>query len=208
MKTATIENARQIEKRHGTSYYLATLFLPKATREAVFVLYAFVRIPDEIVDNPTPGSNPTNLLQAWKSDWISTYATGKSTNNIMLATREVFLTYNIPLSLSLEFIDAMILDLTKSRYSDYTDLQNYMRGSANVVGVMLTHIFGFHDSKAFQYAEKLGEAMQMTNFLRDIKEDYRERQRIYLPQAELEAFKVTEAMITNYTPTQIGRAHV
>lgn len=202
MKAATIERARQIEKHYGTSYYLATLFLPKKVREAVFILYAFVRIPDEIVDNPCPGSNPNELLRQWKADWVEAYHTGISNNDILLATREVFQTNHIPLSVSIEFIDAMILDLTKSRYRTYKELQTYMRGSAEVVGIMLTHVFGYSDTKAFIYGTKLGEAMQLMNFLRDVGEDYDTRGRIYLPQDELAEHGVTEDMIANHAPTR------
>lgn len=201
MKASTIEKARQIEKNYGTSYYLATLFLPKPMREAVFVLYAFVRIPDEIVDNPKSGSNPAELLQIWKRDWTSTYNSGHSSSNIMLATKEIFQTYHIPFSVSLEFIDAMILDITKARYTTYKELQSYMRGSANVVGIMLTYVFGYRDEQAFEYGEKLGEAMQLTNFLRDVREDYDKRGRIYLPLDELASFNVTEDMIAHHAPT-------
>ncbi len=201
MNAATIEKARRIEQRHGTSYYLATLFLKKRLREAVFVLYAFVRIPDEIVDNPPPGADPKALLTAWKNDWILCYDTGECSDDILRATRELFLTYHIPFSLSIEFIDAMIMDLSVTRYEDYAALRRYMRGSAEVVGVMLTYIFGFKNEHAFPHAEALGEAMQLTNFLRDVREDYDERGRIYLPQDLLMKHGVTEAMIAHHAPT-------
>jgi len=201
MSTATIKKARSIERRYGSNYYLATLFLPKTVREAVFVLYAFVRIPDEIVDNPDPGSNPTALLEAWKSEWEETYQTGNGSNDIMLATRELFLTYHIPFSISIEFIAAMQLDLHKHRYETYDELKTYMRGSAEVVGIMLTKIFGCTDETALPYAEKLGEAMQFTNFLRDSRDDYVTRKRIYLPQADLHSFGVTEAQLAQAVPS-------
>ncbi len=201
MNADTIEKARRIEQRHGTSYYLATLFLRKPLREAVFVLYAFVRIPDEIVDNPQPGADPAALLTAWKQDWILCYDTGESRSDILKATRELFLTYHIPFALSIEFIDAMIMDLTVARYEDYPALRRYMRGSAEVVGVMLTYIFGFKSEHAFPHAEALGEAMQLTNFLRDVREDYDERGRIYLPQDLMAKHGVTEAMIEHHAPT-------
>ncbi|MBY0310134.1 phytoene/squalene synthase family protein [Patescibacteria group bacterium] len=201
MKAAAIEKARRIEKRHGTSYYLATLFLPREYREAVFILYAFVRIPDEIVDNPAAGSDPAVELDNWKHDWIQCYDTGETKRSILEATREVFLRYHIPLPVSIEFIDAMLLDLTKTRYTTYEELQSYMRGSAQVVGVMLTYIFGYRDERAFPRAEALGEAMQLTNFLRDVREDYDERGRIYLPQSEMTKHGVTEDMIKHHATT-------
>jgi phytoene synthase len=206
MNADTIEKARRIEKHHGTSYYLATLFLEKELREAVFVLYAFVRIPDEIVDNPPAGSDPVALLTDWKNDWILCYDTGESQDEILLATRELFLRYHIPFSLSIEFIDAMVSDLTVSRYPTYEALQSYMRGSAEVVGVMLTYLFGFTSEQAFPHAEALGEAMQLTNFLRDVREDYDDRGRLYLPQDMMKQYGVTEAMIASHTTTPEFRA--
>lgn len=191
----TIEKAERVEKKHGTSYYIATLFFPKKIKEAVFILYAFVRTPDEYVDNPREGSDPrTNLIQ-WKSDWEHAYKTGTSDNDLLIATAEVFKMYTIPFDLSIEFIDAMIQDVTVSRYETYQELQAYMRGSAQVVGLMLTYIMGYKDPRAFEYAEKLGEAMQLTNFLRDIQEDYVSRGRIYLPQEDMRSYGVTEEMI-------------
>lgn len=211
----TLISAEQIEKKHGTSYYLATLFFPKRIKEAVFVLYAFVRTPDELVDNPLPHSNPRQDITHWKEAWTEAYRTHTSTNPLLRATAEVFTTYAIPFELSIEFIDAMIRDVDQSRYETYTDLQSYMRGSAEVVGLMLTYIIGYTDPQAFVYAGKLGEAMQLTNFLRDIDEDYEKRNRIYLPKEDMQRFGVTEAMIAQKQATdqfkhlmkfEIGRA--
>jgi len=197
MKKETVELSRAIEKKHGTSYYIATLFLPKKIKREVFVLYAFVRTPDEYVDNPKEGEDPKEKLKGWKTDWQKTFETGQGQNEILLATREIFKKHNIPFEVSIEFIDSMIQDLTVKRYRTYRSVQGYMRGSAEAVGVMLTYIFGYTEERAFDYARKLGEAMQLTNFLRDIKEDYIERNRIYLPQEDLEKFGLTEEDIKN-----------
>lgn len=197
----TIEKARRIERHFGKSYYLATVFLPKRSREAVFILYAFVRIPDEMVDNPTPGSDPSERIHTWKAEWEHAYHTGESKNDILLATREVFLSHNIPFSLSLEFLDAMMMDLSKTRYRDDYELATYTRGSAEVIGLILTHIFGYQSEDAFPYATLLGRAMQRTNFLRDINEDYVERGRIYLPETLRRTHGVTEDMIAHQAAT-------
>lgn len=197
-----IDSAEQIEKKHGTSYYIATLFFPKEIRDAVFILYAFVRIPDEFVDNPESGIDPKEKLVAWKKDWQDAYDTGTSNDPILEATAELFKKYSIPLNLSISFIDAMIQDTTVSRYKTYTDLQSYMHGSAEVVGLMLTHIMGYTKREAFSYAPKLGEAMQLTNFLRDIDEDYVQRNRIYIPQEDMLLHGVTEEMIRTQQTTR------
>lgn len=193
--TDTIFQAQSIEKKYGTSYYLATLFFPREIKEAVFILYAFVRTPDEFVDNPAPGSNPKELLNQWKRDWEDAYRTQKSDHALLHATAHIFKRYDIPLELSLTFIDAMIQDLTVTRYATYDYLRAYMHGSAETVGLMLTYIIGYYDPEAFRYAAKLGEAMQLTNFLRDINEDYGDRGRIYIPTEDMQHFHVTESMI-------------
>jgi len=195
----TLAFARSVEKKYGTSYYLATLFLPVHIRNAVFILYAFVRIPDEYVDNPEKNTDPKEKIRAWQNEWNTTYHTGKGTEPLLEATREVFMTYSIPFELSIKFTDAMLQDLVKARYQTYNELKEYMHGSAEVVGLMLTYIFGYNDSSAFIYAAKLGEAMQLTNFLRDIREDYDERGRIYLPQEDMNLHGVTEATLRTRT---------
>ena len=161
-----------------------------------------MRTPDEYVDNPKQGDDPKQKLEQWKNDWIKTFHTGEGENEILLATREIFQKYKIPLELSIEFIDSMIQDLNINRYDTYKDLQSYMRGSAESVGVMLTYIFGYKSEAAFPYARKLGEAMQLTNFLRDIKEDYFERNRIYLPKEYMQKFGVSEEDIKSQNMSQ------
>ncbi len=197
----TLAQAEHIEKKHGTSYYIATLFFPKEIKEAVFILYAFVRTPDEFVDNPEPGSNPRAKLLQWKTEWEHAYHRRTTDNPLLTATAEIFRRYDIPFDLSQTFIDAMIQDVTVSRYATYADLKAYMHGSAETVGLMLTYIIGYYDPHALPHAASLGEAMQLTNFLRDIREDYQDRGRIYIPQEDMNRFNVTEAMIARQETT-------
>lgn len=86
----------------------------------------------------------------------------------------------------------MITDLTKKEYANYSDLKSYMYGSAACVGLIMSHIFGYRDKTTLYYAEQMGYAMQMTNFIRDIKEDYHERERIYIPVVDYEKFNLTK----------------
>jgi len=113
------------------------------------------------------------------------------------ATSYVFHKYSIPFAYSEAFLKAMQQDLQKTRYATYEELQAYMYGSAAVVGLMMTHVIGFSDPRAIEYAEKLGYAMQLTNFLRDIREDLDQRGRIYLPEDELERFGIREASLAS-----------
>lgn len=113
--------------------------------------------------------------------------TKDETGMVLWATADTFHRYRIPFEYSESFLEAMIQDTWKASYATYEELRSYMYGSAAVVGLMMCHVIGF-EKEALPYAEKLGYAMQLTNFLRDIEEDKRLRGRTYLPQDELARF--------------------
>jgi 15-cis-phytoene synthase len=190
-----IEAARQLHQQHGTSYYFATRFFPRPQREATFALYAFFRVPDELVDNPAPGSDPRRALEDWRDQWRRAYRSGHAEHPVLRATAHVFHHYKIPYDYSEAFLAAMFRDLDDSSYGTYADLEAYMYGSAAVVGLMMAHVIGFSTEGALPLAEKLGYAMQLTNFLRDIDDDYQTRGRVYLPLDELKRFGVRESQI-------------
>jgi phytoene synthase len=187
-----VEVARRLNKKHGTSYYFATCLFPKHLREATFALYAFFRVPDEFVDNGAP-DQAQQLLENWRTDWHKAYQSGTSTDPVLRLNAEVFHRYQIPFAYSESFLEAMFRDLSDTRYANYAELERYMYGSAAVVGLMMSHAIGFSDPRALEYAQKLGYAMQLTNFLRDIDEDFQQRGRIYLPLDDLQRFGVKEA---------------
>ncbi len=191
--------ARMLTKAYGSSYYASTLLFPKKMREAVFALYGLVRKADEIVDTAAPGDDDQteDRLRVFEQSWHDAYAQRYSTDPILYAAAWVFESYAIPFSYSEEFFSAMRADITTHRYATYIDLTTYMHGSAAVIGLMLTRIIGVKSSDAYAPARDLGYAMQLTNFLRDIREDYVDRGRIYLPQEDLDRFNVTEEMIAN-----------
>ena len=195
-RTEDVEVARRLNKKHGTSYYFATWFFPGHLREATFALYAFFRVPDEFVDNKASGQAGTEqavtLLKSWRADWQQAYHQRDSHDPVLRLNAEIFHRHQIPYSYSEAFLAAMFRDLSDTRYVTYADLESYMYGSAAVVGLMMSHVIGFSDPVALEYAQKLGYAMQLTNFLRDIDEDFVERGRIYLPLDELARFGVRE----------------
>lgn len=192
---AAFRHCRDIHKRHGKSYYFATRFFPKALRQATWALYAWMRLPDDIVDLAGEKSiaEVTAELNQWGADWKQAYETKTSDNPVLLASQYVFHTYDIPYSYAEAFLSAMRQDLTKTRYATYKDLEEYMYGSAGVVGLMMSHIVGYKNKETLEHAKQNGYAMQLTNFLRDVKEDLEDRNRIYLPQEELTRFEITEA---------------
>lgn len=187
-----IKICKKLTRAYGTSYFISTYFFPKKIRERTWVLYSFVRYPDEIVDTQEKDPNNARLrILEWKNKWKKAYETLNDTNPVLRANAKLWQECSIPFEYSDIFLDAMLQDTNKNRYNNYQELEDYMYGSATVVGYMMSYIIGFKDG-ALPYARALGEAFQLTNFLRDIKEDM-ERNRIYIPLDEMLKYNVIEA---------------
>ncbi len=190
-------HARALHRQHGKSYYFATQLLPRDLRQSTYALYAFFRVPDEIVDN-SPADTPEQRaaietrLNSWLDAWREAHQSGSSDDPVLHVAAHTFGRHNIPFELSEDFLRAMIQDLTQTRYQNYAELKDYMWGSASVVGLMMSYVIGFHNARALEFAPQLGYAMQLTNFLRDIDEDYQQRGRIYLPLDEMARFNLSE----------------
>ena len=194
---ADIEHCRQIHKKFGTTYYYSTLRFPKRIQGRVHAIYAFVRVPDEWVDNP--GELTTDerlaLLRDWRDQLVRGLKGERPEHFAMRAFCDAATESRIPVEEMLLFLDAMEMDITKSRYETYEELRDYMRGSASAIGVMMCYAMCARaDCDTIARAKALGEAMQLTNFLRDINEDF-ERGRIYLPVEDMKRFGVTEASL-------------
>jgi 15-cis-phytoene synthase len=215
-RASDYEFARRLHKKHGTSYYFATRLFPREMREATFALYAFFRVPDELVDNSTSPEEAQTALDAWCAAWERAYFQGEAEHPVLRVASYTFHRYRIPYEYATSFLEAMRRDLTDTRYETYAELESYMYGSASVVGLMMSYVIGFKDKTALCYAEKLGYAMQLTNFLRDIDEDYQLRGRIYMPLDEMAQFGVTPEQIAQqrfdenfraFMAYQTARAH-
>ncbi|MCU4926308.1 phytoene/squalene synthase family protein [Halobacteria archaeon AArc-dxtr1] len=190
MQREHIEAGKEIQKRTGKTFYLATRFLPARVRDATHVLYAFFRIADEVVDDAA-GVPPDE--QAASLDQLEAEALGEREPDdpVLRAFCQLRERYGIDDTEVEAFFDAMRSDIHTDRYETYADLETYMRGSAAAVGVMMTAIMEPDEPEAaLPHAIKLGEAFQMTNFLRDVREDITERDRIYLPRETLAAHDV------------------
>lgn len=191
------EFCREIHRRHGTTYYFATSRFPKPLRERVHALYAFVRVPDEWVDNPQGLSldERRRLVEDWGRQLEEGVRGQRPKHPGMRAFVDLVNEVGMPLDEPRCFLEAMATDLWKDRYADYAELEAYMRGSAAAVGLMMLHAMEIPiDDARRQAAMSLGNAMQMTNFLRDVGEDLK-RGRIYLPLADLVAFGVPVATV-------------
>lgn len=189
---------KDMTKKYGTSYYIATYFFAKELREATWILYAFVRYPDEIVDTEEKDSaRAKEKLTAWKEEWVRAYNGDTDVHPVLRANSVLWKEKRIPFEYSEIFLNAMFADTEKNRYETYAELEEYMMGSATVVGYMMSHLIGY-TGDALPHARSLAEAFQMTNFLRDVVEDL-ERGRIYLPKEDMERFEVTEEMLRTGT---------
>ena len=181
MQREHIDAGKAIQRRTGKTFYLATKFLPERVRHATHVLYGFFRIADEVVDD-ADGVSPAE--QRAELEHLRAQALGETEpeDPVLEAFAEIREEYGIADAEVDEFVDAMLTDIETSRYETYAGLESYMRGSAAAVGVMMTAIMEPEmEATALPHAIKLGEAFQLTNFLRDVREDALERDRIYLP---------------------------
>jgi len=192
---AAYAESKRLNAHHGKTYYFSTLFFPPEVRRSVHALYGFVRYPDEIVDNPPPGSDPALLLAGYRQETLDALKTGRSSLPVLHAFADMARRHDLPTDYALAFLDAMAMDLTRTRYETFEELKTYTYGSASVVGLMMCHLLGATEPAALSPAHDLGLAMQLTNFWRDIGEDWTTRGRIYLPQEDMERFGYTEEML-------------
>jgi len=167
----------------GSSFYYSFLFLSAEKRQAITALYAFCREVDDIVDECRDISVAKRKLDWWRSSMRESYANSPS-HPIQHALLPAIERYQLPLSLFLDVIDGMEMDLSKFRYQNFEELSLYCYRVAGAVGLLSARIFGYHDPAVEKYATNLGLAFQLTNILRDVKEDA-ERNRIYIPLQEL-----------------------
>ena len=211
------ELCRKIQKAHSRTYYFSTGFFPPHVRPRVHALYAFMRYADEIVDNPGVTSLGEQLggLEAFERETMAAVAGEPVANPVLRAYADTVRVCGIDPETIAAFMRSMKMDTRVFRYPTYRDLEVYTYGSAAVVGLMMCRVVGAADRRADRHAEALGVAMQLSNFLRDVGEDWR-RGRVYLPLEDLERFGVSEAEVLEGVSSprmqdllrfQIARAH-
>jgi 15-cis-phytoene synthase len=194
--SAAYERCRQLHARHGRTYYLATLLLPRWKRRHVHALYGFTRYADEIVDDlasTLDRAGQAAALRAWGDRFFAGLHGAPVQDPVLPAVLHTVRAFDLDVTDFERFLDSMTMDLTVTGYRTYDDLCGYMEGSAAVIGTMLAPILESSDPPAArEHARQLGLAFQLTNFLRDIGEDL-QRGRVYLPAADLARFGVTRA---------------
>ena len=172
----------------GSSFYYAFLFLPPARRAAITAFYAFCREVDDVVDDATDASIAATKLAWWQTEVAKAFA-GTPSHPVMKALMPHTSAYAIEQRHLQSVIEGCQMDLSQSRYLDYAGLASYCHLVAGVVGEVAAHIFGQTDPQTTRYAHTLGQALQLTNIIRDVGEDAL-RDRIYLPVADLQQFDV------------------
>lgn len=192
----------QITAVNSRSFYLASRLLPAPQRRAVRALYAFCRTTDDIVDN-AGDSDGVTALQAWRRRALNGRL--QSHDPVPTAWHDACARYHIPHTYAEQLVDGVARDLVQNRYQTFAEFSEYAYSVASTVGLMSMHIVGFRSEEAIPYAVRLGVALQITNVLRDVAEDW-QRGRLYLPLEELAAFNLGEADVAAGVVTGKWRA--
>lgn len=188
---------RRLNAQHGRTFFLATRLLAPSQRPAVHALYGFARYADDILDDLDSDADTAERARRLEQLAAKFFdGADHSDDPVLAAVLHTARTYRIPLNLFDDFLASMRMDLTVTDYPDRAALNGYMRGSAEVIGLQMLPILGTVGprSAAEPYAEALGTAFQLTNFLRDVNEDL-SRNRVYLPADELAAFGVDRQLL-------------
>jgi phytoene synthase len=189
------EACRTITRREAKNFYYAFLTLPAAKRRAIYAAYAFCRHCDDSVDEETSTDAKLKALSDLQANLDSIYSGGAS-SPVYVALADVARNYDIPQDYFQEIILGVESDLVKDRFQNFDELKEYCYRVASVVGLICLQIFGYKDEGAKEYAVDLGLAMQLTNIIRDVREDL-DMGRVYLPQDEMARFGYSEDDLRN-----------
>ena len=180
--------SRNVTKSYSTSFSSAVKMLAPSIRQDIYNIYGFVRFADEIVDS-FHDYNKENLLALFEKDLELSLKNKISLNPILNAFQYTVTKYEIPNELIAAFMKSMKLDLTKTEYKTESEYNEYIYGSADVVGLMCLKVFVNGDDSKYEIlkhsAMRLGSAFQKVNFLRDLKADFEDLNRTYFPNTDL-----------------------
>ena len=190
-----MQHSRALTQKSASNLALAFVLLPREKRDAMSALYAFCRAVDDVADEDSvPVELRREQLAAWREDIRCACENGQPQFMLNQEFQPVVRRFKLPFALLDELIKGCEMDLEKLRYENYDQLELYCHRVASVVGLLSIEIFGYQEPACRDYAVYLGQALQLTNILRDVKNDAA-RGRIYLPQSELKKFNVTEGEI-------------
>lgn len=183
--------SKLVTKNYSTSFSLAVYMLSPIIRDAIYSIYGFVRFADEIVDS-FHGFDKEELINDFEKEYYKSYNSGISLNPILNSFQQTVKKYNITDDLIQAFLKSMKLDLVKSNYNSKAEYEEYIYGSADVVGLMCLKVFVAGKEQKYEQlkdeAMRLGSAFQKVNFLRDLKDDNLVLNRNYFPGVDLNSF--------------------
>ncbi|MFC0507425.1 phytoene/squalene synthase family protein [Micromonospora costi] len=191
--TVAYDRCRELHRRHGRTYYLATRLLPAWKRRHVHALYGFTRYADEIVDrtDDLPPAERAVRLDDWAGRFMAGLHGERVDDPLLPAVLHTIAVFDLDRDDFASFLKSMAMDLTVTSYPTYAHLLDYMEGSAAAIGTMMLPVLESSDPVAAREpARQLGFAFQLTNFIRDVAEDL-DRGRTYLPDEDLTRFGVT-----------------
>ena len=191
------EQCRRLNKRYGSTYYWSTYLLPRIKRHHVHALYGFCRYADDIVDDmgPAPTVEREAALRTFGERFFVDLERGASNDPVLKAVVHTVRAFGLDPECFHRFLRSMAMDLSVGSYETWDDLLGYMDGSAAVIGEMMLPILEPPSlAEALPSARALGNAFQLTNFLRDIAEDL-DRGRVYVPQADVRKFDAESAFV-------------
>jgi phytoene synthase len=184
--TRSYRYGEEIARREAGNFYPAFRLLPPPQRKSMCALYTFMRIADDLSDEPMPTAVKRQRLADWRGGLRSALA-GRYQHRSHAALHDTVEKFRVPANYLEALIDGVEMDLEPVAYRTFAELRNYCYHVASVVGLSCIHIWGFHGDDALRYAEDAGIAFQLTNILRDLAEDAA-RGRVYLPQEDLDRF--------------------
>jgi len=186
----------RITKESNTNFYYSFLSLPSEKRKALYSIYALCRCLDDVTDKSDNRLEASESLLNWTTEIINLY-NGQPAHPVTIELKKYIDRYTIPQKYFLDLIKGVEMDLTKNRYGTFDELHKYCYRVASVVGLMCAEVFGYKNAETLGYAVDLGIAMQITNILRDIKDDAA-RGRIYIPLEDLNNFGYTETELCSF----------
>jgi 15-cis-phytoene synthase len=188
--------------KSGSSFYYSFLFLPEQKRKAIMALYAFCREVDDVVDEIHEEQVARVKLGWWREE-IQRLFHGQPQHPVTLALKPQLNNFALEEKYFVDIIDGMQMDLDFNHYDNFEDLSIYCYRAASAVGLLTVEIFGYENKQTLLYAHDLGMALQLTNILRDVREDAK-RDRVYIPASELEQFGVkAEDFLKPETPDNV-----
>lgn len=180
-----------------SNFYFSFLLLPEPKREAIETIYAFCRYTDDIVDEEADPKEKHKRLRQWTNE-LQRSLYGESRYAILNNLAGIIRRFNIPVDHFHDLLKGMEMDLSKTRYKTFEELEDYCYRAGSTVGLICAEVFGYRHEATKEYAINLGKALQLTNILRDIKADAR-KGRIYLPREDLKRFGYSEAELLSFT---------